>query len=209
MTLPPETLPDDWTDLTEAWTGAPQDEHPLDAGLVRALRRRDRLAHLNFVAEIGGGVLVLGAMGWAMARGLPLPAASAALAFVLFALGMTLWSRRGDPGLLTDTPEAVLRSALGQARTGYRWALSGVAISLAAMIFLIVMMTSVQPGPGPTGSVIAGVSILLVVCIGFYLRHARQCRRRMAAHQAALDALTDSEAVPGIATKPTPGGSLT
>ncbi|WP_396592883.1 hypothetical protein [Brevundimonas sp. R86498] len=186
----------DWTDLTEAWTLNPDERPPLDAGLIRALRRRDRLARLNFAAEIAGALIVLGMVVWAVMRGLPLPVAGAALIFVLFAVGLTLWSRRGDPGLLTETPGAVLRSALGQARTGYRWALSGVAISLAAMIFVIVMMTTVEPARGPTGSVIAGVGILLLLCIGFYLRHARRCRRRMAAHQAALDALTDREPGP-------------
>lgn len=191
MTLPPEIQPDDWTDLTEAWARTPAETPPLDAQLIRALHRRDGLARLNFAAEIGGGLVVLGVIVWGLWRGLPLHAAGAALAFVVFALGMTFWSRRGDPGLLTETPEAVLRSALGQARTGYRWALSGVAISLAAMIFLIVMTTAVGSPDQTTGSVIPAVGILLVVCIGFYVRHARRFRRRMTSHQAALDALKD------------------
>jgi hypothetical protein len=90
---------------------------------------------------------------------------------------------------LTETPQAVLRSAMGQARTGYRWALSGVAISVAAMIFLLVILRTLDPAQGPAGAIIAGMFGFLVICIGYYLRHARRCRRRMAAHRAALEAL--------------------
>lgn len=184
---------DDWTDLTQAWTETPDPEPRLDAGFIRSLRRRDRMARLNFWLEMGGGVVVLAAMGWAAYRGIPLPAVGAALAFALFALGMTLWSRRGDPGLLTDTPQAVLRSALGQARTGYRWALSGVAISLAGMVFLILMLWVAEPVAEQRGPPLAVSSLFLAACIGFYLNHARRCRRRMAAHEAALAALRSPE----------------
>ncbi|MFN7129901.1 MAG: hypothetical protein ACK4OJ_12640 [Brevundimonas sp.] len=180
---------DDWTDLTQAWTETPDFEPRLDAGFIRSLRRRDRLARLNFWLEMGGGVVVLGIIGWGAYRGIPLAPLAAGLAFVLVALGLTVWARRDHPGLLTETPQAVLRSALGQARTGYRWALSGVAISVAAMIFQLVILTTVDPARGPAGAVIAGMFAFLVVCIGYYLRHARRCRRRMEAHQAALDAL--------------------
>lgn len=179
---------DDWTDLTQAWTETPDPEPRLDAGFIRSLRRRDRLARLNFWLEMGGGVVVLGALGWATYRGIPLPAVAAGAAFVLFALALTLWSRRGHPGLLTETPQAVLRSALGQARTGYRWALSGVAISVAAMIFQGVILTTVDPARH-IGAVTAAVFAFLLICIGYYLRHARRCRHRMAAHRAALEAL--------------------
>ncbi|MBX9615378.1 MAG: hypothetical protein K2X25_07255 [Caulobacteraceae bacterium] len=186
----------DWTDLTEAWTGSSDPHPPLDAGLIRSLRRRDRLARINFVFEMAAGVFVLAAMGWVLWRGGPLPAVAAAGAFALFALAMTLWSRRGDPGLLTETPEAVLRSALGQARTGFRWAVAGIAISLAAMLFVTIMMLVLTPARVPSAAVLFGTGLALLVCIGFYLRHARRCRRRMAAHQAALDALNDSEPGP-------------
>ncbi|WP_395945457.1 hypothetical protein [Brevundimonas sp.] len=180
---------DDWTDLTQAWAETPDDGPRLDAAMIRSLRRRDRLARLNFISEIGGGVAVLGVMGWAMWRGVPLPVAGAALVFVLFALALTLWSRRGDPGLLTDTPEAVLRSALGQARIGYRWAWAGVAISLAGMAFLILMLWLAEPVVEQRGPILAGAAVFLAACIGFYLNHARRCRRRMAAHRVALEAL--------------------
>lgn len=180
---------DDWTDLTQAWTETPDPEPRLDARFIRSLRRRDRLARLNFWVEMGGGVVVLGIVGWGAYRGLPLAPLAAGLAFVLVALGLTVWARRDHPGLLTETPQAVLCSALGQARTGYRWALSGVAISVAAMIFLLIIQTTVDPARGPAGAVIAGMFVFLVICIGYYLRHARRCRRRMAAHRAALEAL--------------------
>lgn len=193
MSTPPEDRPDDWTDLTQAWAATPDDGPPLDAALIRSLRRRDRLARLNFLSEIVGGLAVVGVMGWALWRGAPLPVAAAALGFALFAIGMTLWSRRGDPGLLTDTPEAVLRSAVGQARVGHRWALAGVAISLAGMVFLAVMLSVVGMSHSQSGLIFGGAAVFLVVCIGFYLRHARRCRHRMAAHQAALDALEDRE----------------
>ena len=39
-------------------------------------------------------------------------------------------------------------------------------------------------------------AVFLAACIVLYLRHARRCRRRMAAHQAALDALVEREAAP-------------
>lgn len=184
---------DDWTDLTQAWTEVPDPEPVLDAGFLRALRRRDRLARLNFWAEMGGGVGVLGVVGWAVYRGLPLAATGTAAVFILFALGLTLWSRRDHPGLLTETPEAVLRSALAQARTGYRWALSGVAISLAAMIFLVVILLGLHAPEPEDWRLLFGLGAFLLICIGFYLRHARRCRRRMAAHQAALEALALEE----------------
>jgi hypothetical protein len=196
MTPPPDNHADDWTDLTQAWTDVPDDEPRLDAELIRSLRRRDLLARLNFISEMVGGVVVIGVLGWALWRGLPLPAAAAALGFAVFALGMTLWSRRGDPGLLTETPEAVLRSAMGQARTGYRWAVAGVAVSLAGMVFLAVMLSIVGLSHSENRLIFGVAAVFLAVCIGLYLRHARRCRRRMAAHQAALDALGEREAAP-------------
>ncbi|MBA4808729.1 hypothetical protein [Brevundimonas sp.] len=193
------TIPDDdWTDLTQAWTETPDDGPRLDAGFIRAVRRRDRLARINFIAELAGGLMVIAAMGWGLHRGLPLPAALAALAFGAFALGVTLWSRRGDPGLLTDTPQAVLRSAIGQARIGRRWALAGVATSLAGAVFLAIMLTMTDTAAPRTAPVFAGGFVFLWICIGFYLRHARRCRRRMAAHQAALDALDERPSDPAI-----------
>lgn len=185
---------DDWSELARAWIGTTDDEPRLNPGLLRGLRRRDRLARINFAAELAGGVAVLGAVGWAvLGRDLPWQPAVAAIGFVAFALVMTLWSRRGDPGLLTETPEAVLRSAIGQARTGRRWAHAGVAISIAALVFLAVMVGMIQPDRGPQPTVLLASGLFLLACIGLYLRHAGRCRRRMAAYQAALEALSEPD----------------
>ena len=78
MSTPPEDHADDWTDLTRAWSAAPDDGPPLDAALIRSLRRRDRLARLNFISEIVGGLAVVGVMGWALWRGVDLPVVLAA-----------------------------------------------------------------------------------------------------------------------------------
>lgn len=184
---------DDWSDLTQAWTAPVADEPALDPGLIRDLQRRDRLARLNFAGEIAGGVAVVAVVIWSSwARGLPWSAAFVALGFVGFALAMTLWSRRGAPGLLTDTPQAALRSAIAQARTGYRWAWAGVAISIAAMVFLAVVQTLLPGSPGADAGMMLGFGVFLVICIGLYLRHARRCRQRMAAYEEALAALSDA-----------------
>jgi len=191
MTKPPN---DDWSDLTRTWTDRPAPPPRLDPALFRAVRRRDRLARLNFVAEIAGGVVTVGVIVWAtLVRDLPWTIALAASGFVGVALAGTLWSRRGDPGLLTGTPEAVVVSAMAQARTGYRWAWAGVATSLAAIVFVTILAPL-----APTGSVTArtmlAMAAFLLVCIGLYLAHARRCRRRMAAHTATLQALRDDPA---------------
>lgn len=194
MTQPPDAkAPDDWSDLSRAWTENSGDDQPGD-DLIRQLRRRDRLARLNFAGEIGGAVVVLAAIGWAMVfRGLPWPPAAAAVGFAGFAVAMTVWSRRGDSGLLTETPHAVLQSTIGQAQIGFRWALSGVAISLAAMIFLVaIALMTPQAGRLMTPMIGLG-AVLLSTCVAFYLRHARACRRRMADHAAALAALDAPE----------------
>ena len=162
-------------------------------GIVKRIVATSVAAASVFLAVVFLGVAIFHAISLVTT-----PLGASAITFALFALGMTLWSRRGDPGLLTDTPQAVLRSALGQARTGYRWALSGVAISLAGMVFLILMLWVVEPARDQPGAVVAGAGVFLAVCIGFYLRHARLCRRRMAAHQAALEALTETAPDPAM-----------
>jgi hypothetical protein len=114
MTTPPN---DDWSDLTRTWTDRPAAPPRLDPNLVRAVRRRDLLARLNFVGELAGGVVTIGIVIWAtLVRDLPWTLGLTALGFVAFALAGTLWSRRGDPGLLTGTPEAVL----GLGRRGHQ-----------------------------------------------------------------------------------------
>jgi uncharacterized membrane protein YedE/YeeE len=83
---------------------------------------------------------------------------------------------------------------MGQARIGYRWAMAGVAVSLAGMVFLAVMLSIVGLSHSENRLIFGVAAVFLAVCIGLYLRHARRCRRRMAAHQAALDALGEREA---------------
>jgi Na+/melibiose symporter-like transporter len=184
---------DDWSDLSRAWTDpasdAPQDLRA-DAALIRSVQRRDRLARLNFWAELGGGVIVLGVVVWAaVVHDLPWSVNVAALAFIVFGVALTVWSRRGDPGVLTETPEAVLRSAIAQARTGERWAWAGVAMSVAAFAFLGVMR---GVGSARDGfDLIPALVIFLLVCIAGYGCHARRCRRRRRAHEAALAALDE------------------
>jgi|TARA_R110002051_G_scaffold76049_1_gene139022 hypothetical protein len=201
MTTPPN---DDWSDLTRTWTDPTITGPRLDPGLIRAVRRRDRLARLNFAAEIAGGMAVLMVVIWAsVARSLPWSVAVSATGFVAFALAVTLWSRRGDPGVLTTTPEAVLLSAIAQARTGYRWAWAGVATSLAAFVFVGVMVR-VAPAWGLDDPAVPGMAVVLLVCISLYVRHAHRCRRRMAVHAATLQALRDDPAVSVTGGPPVP-----
>ncbi|KAK0332594.1 hypothetical protein LTR94_024204 [Friedmanniomyces endolithicus] len=184
---------DEWADLSAAWTRPRPDQTRWDAALVRTVERRAALAKLNFAFEIAGALVVAAVMIWALNRGLAPSVAACAFVFALFAVLMTLWSRRGDPGLLTDTPEAVLMSAIGQARIGYRWALSGIAISLAGMAFIIAMVQLEPSDAHPKGSLLTASLGVLIICIGFYARHALRSRRRLKAHQDALEALNASE----------------
>jgi L-asparagine transporter-like permease len=70
------------------------------------------------------------------------------------------------------------------------WA--GVAISIAAMVFLAVVQTLLPGSPGADAGMMLGFGVFLVICIGLYLRHARRCRQRMAAYEEALSALFDA-----------------
>lgn len=185
---------DDWSDLSRTWTDPVADTPEAlraDADLIRAVRRRDRLARLNFWGEILSGVVVVAVItAVAMRTDMPWPMSLAAFGFIACGLGLTVWSRRGDPGILTDTPESVLQSAIAQARMGERWAWAGVGTSLAAAAFLAVM-SRYDDGPGES-RLIAPFAVFLVVCINGYVLHARRCRRRRRAHEAALAALRDA-----------------
>ncbi|MGV3580534.1 hypothetical protein [Brevundimonas sp.] len=183
---------DDWSDLSKAWTEpTPQDAEAAraDAAFIRSLHRRDRLARINYAAEMLGGVAVLAVVVWvALRNDLPWPVVAAALGFVALGMAATVWSRRGDPGVLTGTPQDVLRSAVAQARTGERWGWAGVGISLAAGIFLFVV-SRYDPGGLESDAIYPIFSVFLLACIVGYLIHARRCRQRRRAHQATLDAL--------------------
>lgn len=196
MTRPDE----DWSDLTQAWTEPTPNEAEgsrADAAFIRALRRRDLLARINYGLELLGGVAVVGVVTWVAVRTpLPWPVLAAAYGFVVLGVGLTVWSRRGDPGVLTGTPEEVLRSALAQARTGERWAWAGLVISLAASAFLFLMSRFDPSGPETRG-LYPAFSVLLLLCIGGYLIHARRCRQRRRAHAATLLALIDESAATG------------
>ena len=186
------TRSDDWSDLSLTWADPATDEPGAaraDIELIRSVRRRDLLARLNFASELLGGIMVIAVAVWASIRtDLPWPVNVAAFAFVAFGMGLTLWSRRGDPGVLTETPQAVLRSAIAQSRTGERWAAAGVATSIAAFAFLGVMQMLVPPSHGSL-EVIPVFVVFLLACIFAYIAHARRCLRRRRAHEVALAAL--------------------
>ena len=186
---------DDWSDLSKAWTEpTPQDAEAAraDAAFVRSLHRRDRLARLNYALEMLGGVAVIGVILWvSMRTPLPWPVLASAFAFVALGMGLTVWSRRGDPGVLTGTPEDVLRSAILQARTGERWAWAGVGTSVAAAAFLF-LMSRFDPSGAEASNLYPGFTVFLLLCIGGYLIHARRCRARRRAHEATLTALVET-----------------
>ena len=182
------TPEDDWNDLSDAWTAPAQDDGAL-APLAEKVRRRALLGRINFYVEmvscvaaaILGGRLVLFESGGAVVIGV------AALMFGLFAGALTLWARGfGGPSPL-DTPEQALHAAIRQAEAGRRWAQAGVAVSIAAAGFMGVMAAST---PGPIlWPVYGGVSVFLVGCLIFQLRHHDRCTARIKAHRRALEAL--------------------
>lgn len=188
---------DDWSDLSQAWTTPSADDAErtrADAAFIRSLQRRDRLARLNFIGEILGGVVVAGVVVWtAMRNDLPLSVTLAAFGFIVFGLAVTLWSRRGDPGVMTRTPQAVLRSAIAQARMGERWGIAGIGMSLAAFVFMAVIANT-DSGGGKVPWLYPVFIGFLGVCIVAYGLHALRCRRRRARHEAALAALEDAAA---------------
>ncbi|MDG2531437.1 hypothetical protein [Caulobacter endophyticus] len=188
---PPNGPEDDWADLAQTWTAPAAGEPAIDPAQIRALRRRDRLARLNFAAELLGVPLVLGLVAWAVVkRDLPWPVAIACVIFTLLAGAVTLWSRRGDPGLLLDTPQTVVRTALAQARMGLRWAIGGAWTCAAGAAFLATLggLSGKWRAEWP---LLAGGSLFLATCLALYLAHARRCHRRIAAHEASLAALDD------------------
>jgi len=180
-------MTEDWSDLKSAWS-APDAQPPIDAALLRDLRRRAWLARVNFGFEAAGCLLAIGLGGWVWARDGQLSLGLAAIAFGVFSLAMTLWARAAtDPGA-AETPRAALESALEQARAGRRWSYAGIWISLGAAAFLGL----VHLREGLPRGVLALVAVLLMGFSLFYARHARDASRRVRAHQAALEALDQS-----------------
>lgn len=191
MTQPP----DDWSDLTQTWTDPASDEPATaraDAAFIRSLHRRDRLARLNFAGEILGGLVVTGVIIWAAIKtGLPWPVTVTAFTFIVAGMALTLWSRRGDPGVMTETPQAVLLSAIAQARTGERWGLAGIGTSLSALVFLGVIAWTVPSKKEELLGFYPAFIAFLAICIVAYGTHAMRCRKRRRAHEVALKALAD------------------
>jgi len=186
----PDPSKDDWTDLAEVWTTPGDATEPSTGAIVdleRRVRRRARLATLNFHLEAWGAVLagVLGA--WVAFRHQAPELGLAGVAFAIFALVATVWARRdalpGDPG----TPGQALAAAVRQARSGLRWARAGQAICVAALLFVIVVGRTAPNASLPL-IYLAALGFLGGMAV-FYERHARLCRRRIAGHQAALKEL--------------------
>jgi len=186
----PDARPDDWTDLAQVWTTADDTTGgaPDGAGdLERRIRRRARLATLNFHLEAWGAVLAGGVGGWAALRHDAPWLGVAGAAFAVFALAATLWARRGARPGEAETPAAALTAALRQARSGLRWARAGQAICAAALLFIIAVGLNAPNAHLPMISLAAFV--FLAVMALFYERHARRCKGRIARHAAALEEL--------------------
>jgi hypothetical protein len=175
--------PDDWNDLAEVWT-APNGAAEPTADLVRRMRRRAWLARLNFQMEAVGAVAAGLIGGWVGFRNGELLMGAAACAFAAFAFVMTLWARRGaEPGE-ADTPAAALKAAIAQARSGLRWARAGQAVTVAALLFIVVV--GLDGGIAGRAWLYVPAGVFLTACSVLYERHARRARERIARHEAAL-----------------------
>ncbi|WP_374275696.1 hypothetical protein [Brevundimonas sp.] len=177
--------PDDWSDLSRTWTepgGAPAP----DARLIRAVRRRDLIARLNFYGEVGGAIVAAGLFLWlAVDSQIGWPPASVAVGFCAFALVLTLWARRAAPPVLDDTPAEAVRTALDQARAGARWGWCGLAVTAAAGVTLASMYL-LEPIPDRLVAAVAAGGLALAAFAVGYGVHIRRCRRRIDRHQRAL-----------------------
>lgn len=191
--------PDDWTALAGAWRrggdadaasgGAPASIE----GLTRRLRRRDRLARLNFVAEVAACLGAAGVGAWLIARGGPGDPVLGvgAILFSGFALALAAWARAGARRPQTGTPAEALASALAQARSGLRWAWGGLVITGAAAAFVgLVQLVALRLDNAARAAPISTVALVLLAAVGvFHLLRIRRCRRRIRAWRAALDEL--------------------
>ncbi len=188
------TQDDDWSDLSKAWT-APGPEAEIDTATIADVKRRDALSRLNFGLELLVSAAATVFLIWAIAAqvmtGL---SAIATFGFIAFATVMTLWSRRRAPDLDVDTPAGALKTAVAQARSGQRWAWSGLAICAAAAIFLAIAAGSLSHVPASFLTVLGAGAAFILVWIVTYALHIRSSGRRLSAYTKALAALeTESE----------------
>lgn len=180
--------PDDWSDLAGAWTAAETAAPRRD--LLRQVRRRDRLARINFWAEVGAAVLAGGFIVWiAWLRDAGWPMAATGLGFAGFVLALTVWARRAAPPVADDTPFDALETVVRQARAGLIWAWCGVVISLATGLVLAVIFALEPIAPRlvwPTTLITVGA---VAAFVAGYALHIRRCRRRIARYRLMLEEL--------------------
>ena len=178
------TNPDDWTDLTAAWTAPTDQPAPPVADVVRRVRRRAGWARANFYVEIIGCVIAAAIGVWASLDQGSWLIAVAAVAFCGVALGLTLWAWGGGVGDPADTPEQALRAALKQAQSGLRWARAGQLLGPVAIVFVLIIAWD------ETWRVrlaaMAALAVFMLVFGLFYERHARRAKARITQAQAAL-----------------------
>lgn len=193
--------PDDWSDLADAWTAAGTPAPRRD--LLRQVRRRDRLARINFWAEVGAAVLASGFIVWiARLRDAGWPMAATGLVFAGFVLALTVWARRAAPPVADDTPLDALKTAVQQARAGLIWAGCGVAISLATGVALAVIFALEPVTPRlalPTAVVTVGA---VAAFVAGYALHIRRCRRRIAYYRRMLEELESGATTSASTTDP-------
>ena len=180
---------EDWTDLSDAWTAPARDDQAL-ADLARQVRRRARLARMNYVFEMAGCMLAAIIGGWVLATRPETHwlLGSGAVLFGLFAAAMTLWARGGPAPEDLETPEQALTAAIRQAEAGRRWARAGIAVTLGAAMFLGAAVATYPVEDDLTPFYIVG-ALFLFGGLAFYLRHQDRCTRRIAQHRRALEDL--------------------
>ena len=180
---------EDWTDLSDAWTAPARDDQAL-ADLARQVRRRARLARLNYVFEMAGCMLAAIIGGWVLATRPETHwlLGSGAVLFGLFAAAMTLWARGGPAPEDLETPEQALTAAIRQAEAGRRWGRAGLAVTLGAAVFLGAALVAHPAGDDLT-VLYAAAALFLLGGLAFYLRHQHRCTQRIAQHRRALEGL--------------------
>ncbi|MEH6663484.1 MAG: hypothetical protein V7678_01425 [Brevundimonas sp.] len=188
------TPSEDWTELSNAWTTPAQDDQGL-ADVARRVRRRSRLARLNYVFEMSGALLAAGLGAWVLTARPPDQwlLGAAAVVFGVFAAAMTVWARGARTPDDLATPQQALAAAIRQAEAGRRWSQAGIAVTIGAAVFLGVAVAAYPMDEDLTVLYSAG-ALFLFGCLAFYLRHQNRCARRIAGHRQALEDLEDLEA---------------